>query len=285
MLEFKGIVSYNSKNQFMPIKGKRQRQLAYQTIYHVRSETVMNNDNLILPESQPRSTIAPSEKHLEDWIVANFHLFGEPGEADWFPDDVLQLYERIDDEYVMIPFFDKLISQQKPLPSGRTDLIAKDQHSVCVVEIKRENLSAKTLAQCLRYIADVKEIFYWTFFDAISTDNPDHELYRYDAEWKLEITGYPDSEVSGMILGHGEPDPSLLTIAALSNIKVVTYEYDSEFNYYHFEHHVPENRGSIDTYKNYAKGAIGLALKEVMAARAAHQKMRRENWAKLDGAE
>lgn len=219
---------------------------------------------------------APSEKHLEDWIVANFSRFGALVEQELVPEYWRESFYHPDDTYYVETFFNQLIARQYPLPSGRPDLIATTHKSVVAVEIKKGPVTYETLGQCLRYIYELKEVFYWTFFDVRSSDNPDCEAYEYSPMFQLETTEYPDTEIYGMVVGHGVSDKNIPIVAAACNIKVVTYEFNADE--YLFTHEMADTRKPIDDYKWHINTPIGQAIRLTMLNRATAQRQQREQW-------
>lgn len=79
-----------------------------------------------------RSTLAPSEKHLEDWIAANLNGFD---------------------------YLDGLIARQVHCKDGIIDLIGFKEHRLQVVELKKGEIDSKALTQLLRYMKDVRSVF------------------------------------------------------------------------------------------------------------------------------
>lgn len=189
--------------------------------------------------------LAPSEKHLEDWIVNNFNSFAE----------------ELDGEHYQ--FYDRIINRQLMLPHGISDLICTDGGSIGVVELKKGNLTCDVLGQCLRYIHDLKQIFYWVMNDVRELSNPDRESYLYTGYKCYEVSSqYPIyKELHGMIVGHNIEDKHLLTIANACDIRVVTYE----FNANHYEFVLHDNlHTSIEQYESYIDQPLGIAMREVM---------------------
>ena len=91
------------------------------------------------PEIEDPSTFA-LEKHLEDFLVANWHQTELAQEFDIYEDE------------------GELIGQQYQTDSGPLDILAvsKDRKSLMVVELKRGRASDTVVGQILRYMGYVK---------------------------------------------------------------------------------------------------------------------------------
>jgi hypothetical protein len=48
---------------------------------------------------------APSEKHLEDWIVNNLHQFGDSCPIDWYISEYFPDAQFINEHEFVTPFF------------------------------------------------------------------------------------------------------------------------------------------------------------------------------------
>lgn len=216
------------------------------------------------------STRAPSEKHLENWIGDNFFRFGELVELDLVPEYARENLHIQDDVYYVAPFFEDIIRRQPSFVNGIPDYIMRTNTSVSVVELKKGSITFDVIGQCLRYMYDMREMFYWTFMDALSTDNPDRESYSYEAGHRLEYTEYPDSEITGMVVGHSFSDKNIPLVAAASHIAVVTYKFDG--TNYTFERHGIESKArSVDDYQRYIDTSIGRAIRLLMQNRKTRQ--------------
>lgn len=228
--------------------------------------------------------IAPSEKHLEQWIIANPEYFGDAFDKDecGIPDYALERMTPIGNGYYVDPFYEKLIARQLRFPTGIPDIIAQGSRSVCAIEIKKGALNYETIAQCLRYMHDLQEIFNAVYMDVVSLLNPDHHLYRYDPSRHIDISGYPETEVTGMLVGHTVNDPNLAVICAISNIVVITYDYDPDSDFYEFTRCEYSSPATFETYKEYANGAIGVAFKEIIQRRKRDQDFYNAHMSKED---
>jgi hypothetical protein len=222
------------------------------------------------PTTNPSQSQAPSEKHLEDWIVNNFDYFGEIMESDGYDYGDNCIYP--DDEHVIFGFADNVIARQAKLPSGYPDLIIADNMHVSAVELKKGAITYDTLGQCLRYMHDLKEIMWYVWADAAGEDNPDHMSYRYTPIRNFESTEWLDDEIGGIVVGHSIADKNLVLVAATCGIMVVTYKYiDGQ---YQFTHEMMEKRGSIDDYRYFVNTKIGMAMRRVMQTRSERERAR-----------
>lgn len=206
------------------------------------------------------STLAPSEKHLEDWIVANFEEFGDPVDVDVENGHLVHVEG-------IAPYFFELVEKQYPLPSGRPDLICYRCGTVSAVELKKGAITYDVIGQCLRYIYDLREIFGWVF--ARYTDFTDEtNPYNYSNIGCIEPSEFPNSEITGMVVGSSFIDSNIPLVCAASNIKVVTYEYNGHG--YTFTHHGINRKASI-TYRNQINTKVGFYMLAAMHWRAIEQ--------------
>lgn len=152
----------------------------------------------IPPESQANgSTLAPSEKHLEDWIVANLSLFGEDARIN----------------------IRRLVARQPQFPSGRPDLILAIQGSVSVVELKKDRADGRAVAQVLRYLGDIRMIH-----DYNNEGQFSHTYSAYEYPMGRPI-------VHGIIVAKSFDDNAYLACIN-NNIDMLSYEYDGEDYYF-----------------------------------------------------
>lgn len=178
--------------------------------------------------SPTQSTLAPSEKHLEEWIVSNLDLFrttyedGSPG---------------------LFPYTTGVLKRQPRFPSGIPDLImSKAQNQIVVVELKRESINAQTVMQCLRYMYDLRYIL----LDVLRS--------RHDDIMTLfDIDNAMNYFVRGILVGHSIADQSLFPGFEVAGLEVVTYSYtgqDYKFAGYYYD-------GWVESHGNWANGAVG----------------------------
>lgn len=211
---------------------------------------------------------APSEKHLEDWIVANPKLFGQKwaGEDAW-PSDFMKDCTWFSDNSFVSPMIDSIIGRQVKFPFGIVDLIGKTSQSLKAIEIKAGTVDSGTIAQCLRYMHELRSIHCELLNDLIfNTQDEYHAHYDYPILRDLELDGHPGNEVKGVVVGHSVSDDNLLIVARLCEIKVFTYEWDGKW--YWFNERFTDAYERSKDYKEYINGAIGIALRDIMKYRA-----------------
>lgn len=214
--------------------------------------------------------VAPSEKHLEDWIDANLNQFG-----DRFPED--EYYWRMgeahfrSDETFVLPYIDSIVAKQPAFPTGRPDLIGYSRGQITAVELKKGAITYEAIGQCLRYVHDLNEAFYWTYCTVANYPSDVRESYRYSSPISLEQTEYPDCEITGMVVGNSLEDKHLTLVAAACKLRLVTYEYVN--GEYLFELQ-SVNRPHIDIYQDFARGKVGAIIRQVMRDRSELQKER-----------
>lgn len=153
---------------------------------------------------------APSEKHLEDWIVNNF--------ADF--------------QYQSTMYF-KYSARQIKLPSGRCDLLGtgwsmdKPCKAVCIAEIKKGTLDESSLLQLLRYLSDVQSIWDYCLEGIPSIGG--------------EQYGFAESFAYHAILIGYNVDPKVIAAASAIGVHIVLYEYDAEADAYQFWLHLEDH--------------------------------------------
>lgn len=167
--------------------------------------------------------IAPSEKHLEDWIVNNWDRFGEW----WLDEEDLPPFD-LDVGDCFAPYFPELIAEQYKLPSGLIDLIGGDERTpqLCVIELKKGRITYTDIGQCARYLFDIGEIliFLQSLEKCKDQDAPGFFLPPFDSNVNASI-GMQHTSVCGMVVGHGIQDENILLAAAQCNISVVKYDF------------------------------------------------------------
>lgn len=141
---------------------------------------------------------APTEKHLEDWIVATNSLFDEREGAE-------------------------LVARQLPLPSGRLDLLYHRFDSVAVAEIKKGMLDTHSLTQVLSYIHDLKRIWKVAI---IGMPDPDPSCSTI----AHQAFGYWSPQIKGILVGYDIPEDVLLAADA-SDVEVILYDFRDDGTY------------------------------------------------------
>ncbi len=241
----------------------------YRPGYHVIGGRVtMNIDSISQDDSAQQSLLAPSEKHLEDWIDANLIQFG-----DRFPED--EYYWRMgeahfrNDNTFVLPFFDAIVAKQPQFPCGRPDLIGYRTGQISAIELKKGVITYQSIGQCLRYMHDLKEAFYWVFTEIGKFTTSPREEYSYTPVWNIEQSEYPNDEIAGMVVGSHLEDAHLTMVAAACGIQLVTYEYVNDEYLFTL---LTVDRPHPTIYKQFVKGAISKTLLRVMKDRAEKQK-------------
>lgn len=196
---------------------------------------------------------APSEKHLEDWIVDNPQYFGEAYGSQW-------------DEDELYPYFEKVLKRQARFPSGIADLVMSNDTTICAVELKLGGIDGEAVAQVQRYMYMLR-LIYQEAFDIARRGYPDVSKHYH----------YPDTVspdmgmhvVRGMVVGHGVKDHKLLMISELLGIELVTYDYNPKDDTYRFETQstVMISRETIDARDDFASGIIGQELVNIILRR------------------
>lgn len=92
----------------------------------------MNDYIVSQNESAKQSYLAPSERHLEDWIAHNFDNFNQQIGYN----------------------FHRLIGRQVRFPSGVADLVIAGACCIFVVELKKGRLDGAAVSQLNHYLSD-----------------------------------------------------------------------------------------------------------------------------------
>ena len=152
--------------------------------------------------------IAPSEKHLEDWIVAN----------------------AMPEFYSPHPFYKTLVARQLPLIHGITDLIYTNDTNIYIVELKKGRLDADALTQVLRYKGDLKRM--WDYY--MDTRPP-----IYEKHWLHNVeTGYGNCPIGTVLVGHSIDDKTMSACEG-ADTTVWLYEYMDTGEYDFDLGHIP----------------------------------------------
>lgn len=186
-----------------------------------------------------RGAKAPSEKHLEDWIVNNTSAFRQ----------------RIHD--IATPICDQIIGRQARFPSGICDLIGEREGYLALIELKAGKADAKAIAQVMRYMRDMTAIWETAVVDLI-------EHYSGD-QYKRMLGFVLDVRICAILICTGLTDDNLIYACEAANITVILYEYDGEnytFTGYSPPYHLKEHQS---VYEEFAKGWLGDAARRVAA--------------------
>lgn len=170
----------------------------------------------------PQSTLAPSEKHLEDWIVANPSLFAP---------------------FRNTPLLDAIIARQVNYRSGVIDLIGMKEHRLRVIELKKGEIDAKALTQLLGYIQQVRRIFNDVACDLWNTKQVKN-LYGFTLEGH-EFVG-------GILVGNSI---DLKTHLACEEAGILCMIYEFDGSSYQFDY----SRWPIDETYTPTEGLMHLA--------------------------
>lgn len=205
---------------------------------------------------------APSEKHLENWIVDHIKQFGDIWEdAIDAPEYAYEGMIWLNETDVIAPFFSQILARQLHLPSGIPDIIAANHNHVAVVELKKGAITYETVGQCLRYMYDLREIYFEIFFEELQGGLDYQPLIHIENK-----SEYPDEAITGMIVGSHLEDKNIPLICTQCDIKVVTYDFDG--GEYWFEHQLVASKGTTQDYQDYTLGTIGQAIRNVLKSRA-----------------
>lgn len=201
---------------------------------------------------------APSEKHLEDWIVNNPQYVGDTFDEDEYPllPHEQNVVVHFNAHQYTYPYISRILKRQPTFPYGRADLIATDEVSVSAIELKLGAIDGETIAQILRYMHALRHI-YGTIAEREYITNKDAKAHLVYANSLMPESGSPI--ITGIVIGNTIKDPKILTLTPMLGINIVTYDYDPVANFYRFETHGTwvDMSGMIDAAAEYANGIIG----------------------------
>lgn len=216
---------------------------------------------------------APSEKHLEDWIVDNLHLLGETWDGnrttpDFFSEDASWISET---EFVY-PYFERILKRQARFPSGIADLITSNERTICAVELKQGAVDGEAISQVQRYMHMLRRIYEEAFYIALAKSPEVNQYFDYSE------TVSPDNGmhvVRGMVIGHSVKDAKWLTISEHLGIEIVTYDYEPETNLYRFttQSSIMVGMDVLEARNDFARGIIGQELVNIVLRRTNEIKM------------
>lgn len=184
-------------------------------------------DPIYTPPS--RGNKAPSEKHLEDWLVVNYEKL------------VIVLAQRY------ATSINHVIARQPRFPSGIPDIIVDWEGAATVIELKKGVIDYQAVAQIMRYIDDLRKI-------AIATEFRAHRAFDYNEDIAEGM------HIPGILIGSHVLDKDVLKICHYSDIHVFTYTYnDGKYTFNQVAAEVPYSPhyqvGSA--WDEWAHGVIG----------------------------
>lgn len=169
--------------------------------------------------------IAPSERHLEDWIVAHNGCITHPAAAYG--------------DY-------SVVGRQVRLHSGIADLIVFNGSSLLVYELKKDKIDVHALAQILRYQSDLRDIWREVCKSLFMSVDQYFALFPFC--------------VSGILLGHSVHSDILISANA-ANVVVYTYDFDGSTYRCRFAFKEGMRRGVA---QEFAYGGIGEAMRKAL---------------------
>lgn len=171
--------------------------------------------------------IAPSERHLEDWLF----------------EDVNRL-----DNY---PAFDGVVYRQVSTSHGIIDLLVVESNSMTVIELKKGEIDDHALQQVLRYIGDLRDTWESTVYMI-----PSKKYSHITREAKGGLN------VFGILIGRSA-NKHTLAAAWGANVLAYTYDYDGES--YSFEPVFPETQHDPLEYSDISDHMMRMAREWVIA--------------------
>jgi len=175
--------------------------------------------------------IAPSEKHLEDWIAGNLEELS--------------------------PYF-RLLDRQLRLPSGTLDLlmVTDTQNRLEVIELKQGSIDTKTVIQVLRYMNDLQGIYQNITCELLKSQTIEWEEF----DWLFNLEKI---HIQGMVIGHSIQSDHILYACEAANITVMTYEFDGSG--YEFSAIASPSVKLLDeAHKSFHNPQLELAVKDIM---------------------
>lgn len=201
--------------------------------------------------------IAPSRKHLEDWIVDNhdFVYYMDIIEEDGKP-------------CAVHPLVKKVIKRKTKLPSGFCDLVTIVEGyggvSVAATKLEWDSIDHHTVTQCLCSMRDLRETFVNVRHPGI--DSPLYMGLNYRSPGLCDQVVGNEPEVTGLIVGYKLSDQNLIAACEAADIVLLTYEYTkSGYNFDRLSD--VDYKGRAEIYRNFAYGAIGEAMREIVKDR------------------
>lgn len=188
---------------------------------------------------------APSEKHLEQWIVDHPELFR---------DEVL--YESFN-----CPFVDDFVARQLRLPSGVADLVGIDGYGeqLLAIELKVDVLDARAMAQVMRYVNDLRNI--WSIVELEVLGLLNYDQYHYHKRHD------DPAEIGGCLVCYKADDVNLIRACTACSINVIEYDYTGD----EYTFQVVTDDSSWDhkkQYEQFANGWMRDVMRSIMRERA-----------------
>lgn len=140
---------------------------------------------------------APSEKHLEDWILAN-------------PEKLQHFYK---------PLIHKVLECQCRFECGIADIVAKGNAGVLVIELKKDGVDEAVIAQCLRYCFELRSSVQSLLADIEVNDLWGCKDYNFHFESWF---------VTPVVIGSHVKNAATGYLADMGNILIFTYDYDGQ---------------------------------------------------------
>jgi len=187
------------------------------------------------------NTLAPSEKHLEDYLWAHPEALGMCGIPPQYGPDQ--------------PMYDFAFRQLRTV-SGVMDLVGFSGE-LCVLELKRATLTSAALAQVLRYIRDMKAMLMRLGHDLAEMPICRPWMNNYI---RFERRGLEDW-VHGVLIGSGVENENLLIACEACDVEVFVYDFDGSA--YQFSRIYADPCWGIQTHPiicDLAFGALGDAV-------------------------
>jgi hypothetical protein len=178
--------------------------------------------------AQVENHMAPSEKHLEDYLWAYPEALGR-----------MEVYSDLHQDSIF-----KFKWQQLPVASGIVDLVGTEwDQSLAIVELKRRLIDTKAFAQIMRYLHDFQQILYHVIRQYCMQDKPYQE---YVARHPLVHGTWETQLLRGVLIGRECTDKNLLTACEAARIDVYSYKYQD--GHYQFTQKVEGKRTSTQIY-------------------------------------
>lgn len=179
--------------------------------------------------------IAPTEKHLEDWIVANPKAFFD---QTWIRGR-------------------RIVSRQFRLANGITDLIVAVPLGIRVIELKKGVVTCDAIAQVMRYVGELRDLYNYMTFQTTGQDDPHEHTPAYEIN--------SDLMVQGVVIGHSFQREALLACGT-NRLPAFTYQYDGE-NYGFTD----VSNDATPSYSAFLETEVAYAIREAMRHRRIYQ--------------